>query len=787
MKKVTDGSLTRAELTRARELLRAQDKSKPTITETTTRVDQFGQGEAANDTLGMGTATPPPVRGAPIAFSESADTARQQALDRLSKLIRQKNGEVSERDVHKEMARLSGDAAQSFADLYQAVETMRQAGWLDRVRTAETLTPGLVVRAANHDLLPQDERRVHRLAATEAYRLFNRPGVDDVLHAQLAALLGGVHQLSQGDLAAAEARPALPPLEEDQRRANAILAMLYSDEGQRPELKLPDELKLALVTRLGESGDSTALPLLERLAAANEGAALGQAARTAAQQIDRAMHLTIVSATMEAAPFSLVGGLSNVMGAEPQALTKLGHRAIVITPRHASVDVQRHGLTDSGLGEVTLDSPDGPRRFRLLQAERDGVTYYFVEDSVDPPRQPLFSNRFGVYNDQQGPFGDDPERFEFFSRAVVAATKLILKGEQPDVLQANDSQTALVPFWARREGMDRTGTLTVIHNLAYQSQFDGSTRGRLMVGRDPANDRLFYPMGDLEFYGKVNFLKMGLTQSDGIETVSNVYRDETLNNEDLGAGMKGVLATRAAQERYFGRMNGVDLSQWDPATDPRLPFHFDENDLSGKAANKKALLESYGMKDEPGVPLLSFVGRLDPQKGFDDILAIIERSVTQGPRAKFVVMGTGQPAIMERLTELAKQYPDSVAYDNVFKPDHEHRVNGSSDFYLMPSRFEPCGQPQLYALSMGTIPLVRATGGLDESVQNYDPKTRTGNGFKFTGDDAWPMFEQAMALYAKGPEAMRPVINNAMASAQKHSWAAAAEEQAAIYRRLLKP
>jgi starch synthase len=497
--------------------------------------------------------------------------------------------------------------------------------------------------------------------------------------------------------------------------------------------------------------------------------------------------MTIVSVSMET-PFSAVGGLSNVMGAEPQAMRALGHETLVITVRHGNIDPKAHQLVDSGLGEFTLPTTDGPRSFRLLTTERGGVPYYFIDDFVTGPRQPLFSNRQGVYSDSHGEYGDNPARFEFFARAAVVAQKAILKGKEPDLIQANDSHAGLVPYYVKDAGLKKTATAMVIHNLAFQGTFAGPKRAELMVGRAPKSDALFAPGGDLEFFGKVNMMKAGLTQADGVMTVSEKYRDETLKLEDKGAGLGGVLAAKAARERYFGRMNGVDLAKWNPKTDPALPAPFDVKNLAGKAANKSALLKKYGLKDEPGVALHVSVGRIDgPQKGYDDLLKVITLSMTKGPKAKFILMGTGDPKLMAEAAALAKKYPDHVAFDPKFTPQGEHQLIAGGDFLQMLSRFEPGGQPNIYALATGTIPLVRATGGLDQAIESYNPATRSGNGFKFRGKDPVPMFRAASALYAKGPAAMKPLIENAFTSAKSFTWEKSAEQTSAIFRRLLKP
>lgn len=718
----------------------------------------------------------------PSKTSASVPTPAEQ----LTKLIESKNGDLTQGEVRVEVAQLARDAAKSFTSLDAALTPKKKSQRLKGTESAEAVTSAQVALLAENKLAARDVRQLHKVALTEVYRLFNEPGVDDAFHIQAGRELTRIHGLSSKELEQAESRPTLSPFEEDRRRSNALLALLHSARGEVKELKLSDSAEAYYVARLGESGGPSALPLLNALAAKGR-PATASAAKGAIAQVQRAAKMTIVSVSMET-PFLTVGGLSNVMGAEPQALRALGHQTLVITPRHGNIDAAKHQLVDSGLGQFTLETTDGPRSFRLLKTERGGVPYYFIDDFVDAPRQPLFSNRQGVYSDSHGEYGDNPQRLEFLARAAVIAQKAILKGKAPDIIQANDSHTGFVPYYVKQAGLTKTATAMVVHNLAFQSTFPKEQRSQLMLGRDPKNDALFGPGGDLEFYGQINSMKAGLTQADGVFTVSEKYRDETLTLADKGAGLGGVLAVKAMHDKYFGRMNGVDLSKWDPSTDPALPNPYSPSDLSGKAANKSALLKKYGLKEEPGVALHASVGRLDAhQKGYDDLLRVIEHSMTVGPKAKFILMGSGDPALMARSAALAKKYPNDVAYDPKYSPEVEHQIIAGSDFLQMLSRFEPGGQPNIYALAMGTIPLVRATGGLDQAIASFDAATATGNGFKFTGTDPLPMFREATALFAKGPEAMNPLIQNAFASAKQFTWERSAEQTAAIFRRLLKP
>ncbi len=825
MKKVDDGTASRAELTRFRKLMREQQlkqtRNVPVESRPNARAvlsDGFEPSQAAAAPTHDAAESPVWGQQSAIDFHEPDPQSRPAALKRLSQLIREKGGVVSERDIQSETRKLADDAASGLRAVYLELQALKQRGKLDPVRKGETVTEGLVVRLAAQDLQAQDERRINQVACIELLRLFQTPGKDDIFHRLVGRQLTRVHHVDADALSAAETKPKLKVLEEDRRRAHALAAVLLSGEGKlKEELGLNLSFKLACIQRLGQCGDKGSLAVLEKVAAAEPGSKVAVAAEQSAAAIRQALKMTIVIAALEADPFCRVAGLGMVMGREPQALSRLGHDVSAIIPGHGFIDNAKYGFVDSRLGpeadgSFSMETPDGVRGFRLLAAEYKGVTYYQVHDFVELPREPLFSNRRGVYKDPEtGPFGDDLQRFDFFSRAVVMATKALEKQKGGvDVLVCSDSHTGLVPQYLKLEGPTRTKTLSVIHNLAHQNTFEMSARDQLWLGREPSLDALFGPMGNLEFFGKINLFKAGLTAADGVSTVSEVYRDETLQHQMQGAGLGGVLAQKAALGTYWGAMNGFDIDEWDPSTDVHLvkwgkvageDLTYEAGDLAGKHRCKKQLLQEYALASEGGqkghhggfdsresLPLVSFSGRIDHQKGIDAVIELIEHSMTQGPRAQFIICGdaaNGDPELVEKLIALAsaKENAGFVVYDPHFKPVKEHKLLAASDFFLMPSTFEPCGQPQLYAMAMGTVPLVRATGGLDESVVSYDPTLKTGNGGKFR-DDPRPMFDELIGYYQQGGAVFRQLVRNNFLAVREHSWDSAAEERAAAFRRL---
>jgi starch synthase len=296
---------------------------------------------------------------------------------------------------------------------------------------------------------------------------------------------------------------------------------------------------------------------------------------------------------------------------------------------------------------------------------------------------------------------------------------------------------------------------------------------------------LFYPTGPAEFFGDINFLKLGIMKSHAAITVSREYMKEILT-EEKGEGLHGVLRYLHARDRLWGNLNGIDNSAWNPETDPLVRHHFSFADRAGKARNKAELQGMFGLPAKPETPVVGVLARLTEQKGFDEIVPAIERAMRENKDVQFVICGDGDPEIRRRIDELVKAYPHNVAIAEKFSVELEHMIYAGSDLFLMPSKFEPCGLPQMYALRYLTIPIVRAVGGLEESIQDWSPHTGSGgsgNGFKFTTDLDGAL-ERALAWYGSGADGRETLLRNAALS--NFSWeTTSAVEQVAFYRKVL--
>lgn len=602
---------------------------------------------------------------------------------------------------------------------------------------------------------------LQRAAAVDLLALYDHPQRDRDFRKRLLAFLIGVHR----------ARPRgvpsfgfLPLRERDERRTRALSTFLADSN-------LSSQLAVDVVSRLGEVAGEEVIPLLER-AARKGSTTVWSAARQAITRIRRAKSMTLVLVSMEVKPYSGVGGLGNVMKELPKALVRRGHRVVVLTPRHEQID--RSKLEDTGLhGEIK--NCDGAEPFQILKDVRDGVEIYFIEND-----RYFSANRPGIYGDRHGPFLDNHKRYDFFGASVPQALRKILKGRGPDIVQLNDAHTASAAVYLRHDATFReTKIVTAVHNLgaAYQGRFPGHLIQDFMFDR-----ALFYPAGPAEFYGEVNLLKLGLTHADGVLFVSRRYMEECLGPE-RGEGLHGVLQEVARRRRLWGCLNGVDYEIWNPSRDEKIPARYDEEDLPGKAACKQALQRRYGLAERPDVPLIGALARLDWQKGWEDVMRAVEHTAKTQQEVQFILSGTGNEELAGRLTELALAHPGRVVFDPAFAPEKEHLLYAGADLFLMPSRFEPCGLPQMYALKYLTVPIVRAVGGLDESIEEYDRDEGTGNGFKFKRDVTTAV-DEALAWYATGPRGRRELIE--LCASCDFSWeTTTAPELSSFYRELL--
>ncbi len=472
--------------------------------------------------------------------------------------------------------------------------------------------------------------------------------------------------------------------------------------------------------------------------------------------------MRILFVASEGLPFSKTGGLADVVEGLPKALVALGHEVGVVLPRY-------RGTKTSTVILPSLTIPMGDQlRFPAVADGTvvAGVRYYFVDD-------PEYFDREQLYSTQGKDYPDNAERFAEFSRAAIEIAKHVWP---PDVIHCHDWQAALVPLLLRRlyaaDPLVRDlPVVFTIHNLGYHGPFPREILARLGLP-----ESLFH-MNALEFYGKVNFLKAGLVFADYLTTVSRKYAQE-IQTPEYGHGLDGVIRRRA--DRLQGILNGVDYSAWSPEQDKLIAAQYSAKDLSGKRVCKKDLLAQFQLPAKSLTrPVIGIVSRFADQKGFDLIAQVAEELLAQD--LAIVALGTGEPKHEQFFRELASRFSDKVgvkvAYDNPLA----HKIEAGADMFLMPSRYEPCGLNQIYSLRYGTVPVVRATGGLDDTIEPFGAKSGRGTGFKFEpyeGRALLGCIRQALAVY-KDEKAWRTLQANGMA--KDFSWKVSAGEYARLY------
>lgn len=472
--------------------------------------------------------------------------------------------------------------------------------------------------------------------------------------------------------------------------------------------------------------------------------------------------MRILFAASEALPYAKTGGLADVIEALPRALVKLGHEVSVFLPRY-------RGVKFNSVVIPSLTIPQGTRlRFPAIAdgGLHRGVKYFFLDD-------PFYFDREGIYGDRNQEYPDNPERFTEFSRATIELAK---QKWMPDLIHCHDWQTAMVPVLLRTSYGDDPAVrelpvVFTIHNMGYHGVFPKEALER--AGIPPG---VFHP-GGIEFFGNANFLKGGLIYSDYLTTVSPKYAQE-IQTSEFGFGLEGVVRTRA--DRLVGILNGVDYSTWSPERDTLIPMKYSAKNMTGKRVCKEALLQEFKLlKDNVNRPVLGIVSRFADQKGFD-LIALIATTLLQED-VLLAVLGTGDRRYEELMRALASDFPGRVgavmAYDNKLA----HLVEAGADIFLMPSRYEPCGLNQIYSLRYGTVPVVRATGGLDDTIETFDLQHGTGTGFKFveySGGALMHAIRQALHHYSEEGVWKRIQLNG---MAKDFSWNTSAAEYAKLY------
>jgi starch synthase len=484
--------------------------------------------------------------------------------------------------------------------------------------------------------------------------------------------------------------------------------------------------------------------------------------RKASKESSKDKPVRILFVASEGLPFSKTGGLADVVEALPKALVAQGHEVAVVLPRY-------RGTKASAVVMPSLTIPMANRlRFPAVMdgTQISGVRYFFVDD-------PAYFDRDGIYATSAGDFADNAERYSEFCRATIEIVKHVWPA---DVFHCHDWQTALVPVLLRTLYGDDPlvrdiPVVFTIHNMGYHGLF--KTDVLESAGIPLA---VYHPAG-MEFYGNVNFLKGGLIYSDYLTTVSRRYALE-IQTPEYGYGLDGVVRSRA--DRIVGILNGVDYSAWSPDRDKFIPMKYSPKDMSGKHVCKQALLELYGIAPEHlARPVIGIVSRFADQKGFDLIaekaLELMKEDVS------LVVLGSGERKYEELFQAMANTFPGRVGVKIVYDNEIAHKIEAGADMFLMPSRYEPCGLNQIYSLKYGTVPIVRATGGLDDTVEPFDLEHGTGTGFKFAEySGAAMMYAIRQALHHCTDERIwRRIQLNGMA--KDFSWKGPAAEYAKVY------
>jgi starch synthase len=475
----------------------------------------------------------------------------------------------------------------------------------------------------------------------------------------------------------------------------------------------------------------------------------------------------IAFAASECVPFSKTGGLADVVGALPRALAAAGHQVSVYVPRYRQTK-----LTDARtvVRSITVPFDDHYRFCSVVAAgSKAGVDHYFID-------YPPFFERDALYGTSAGDYPDNAERFALFSRAVLEASKIL---GVPQIFHCHDWQSALIPVllktqYAEDPAFHEVGTVFTIHNMGYQGLFPPDTLPLLTLPWD------LLTMSKMEFFGNVNFLKGALVFSDFITTVSRKYSQE-IQTTEFGFGLEGVLRDRAST--VTGILNGVDYDEWSPQADKFIAARYSPEDLSGKTKCKQDLLAAFGITNpDRKLPVIGIVSRFAAQKGFDLIAQIMDRLARE--EMIVVALGNGDKQYEEMFARLQKQFPQKIAIKIAYDNALAHKIEGGSDMFLMPSKYEPCGLNQIYSLKYGTVPIVRATGGLDDTIEPWDARTSRGTGFKFTdysGEALLLIIKEALKSF-RDQTSWQALMRNGMH--KDFSWNNSAKEYGRIYERV---
>ncbi|MBU9889028.1 MAG: glycogen synthase GlgA [Candidatus Omnitrophica bacterium] len=479
--------------------------------------------------------------------------------------------------------------------------------------------------------------------------------------------------------------------------------------------------------------------------------------------------LKVLFVASEAVPFIKTGGLGDVCGALPKVLKQLGHDVRLVLPRYWAINREHYKLKPV-LGPLGVPTGRGTIWCQVLEGRSDGFPVYFIEHES-------FFGRAGIYDDGNWEHSDNAERYGFFSSSALQLCRDL--DFKPDIIHAHDWQTALVPcylkIWHLNDPFFKdTASVFSIHNIAYQGTFRADVYDFLGLGTDNFTEPKF------ENYGGINLMKGGIFYADAVSTVSPTYAQEILS-EPGANGLSGYLQRR--REDLFGVLNGADYDHWNPETDPLIPAAYTAGDLSGKKVCKKALQRDFLLEEKENVPVIGIVSRFAEQKGFKLLGAVIYRLLDQ-MKVQFAIVGSGEKWQEDLFGGLPARYPGRVGAWIGYSNRKAHLVEAGADFFLMPSLYEPCGLNQIYSLKYGTLPIVRSTGGLKDTVKPYDERTGSGTGFLYDDQTAEAIYNTigwAVSTYYDRPAHLAQMRKRAMM--EHFSWLDAAKHYEEVYQK----
>lgn len=479
--------------------------------------------------------------------------------------------------------------------------------------------------------------------------------------------------------------------------------------------------------------------------------------------------MKILITASEAVPFAKTGGLADVVGILPKYLAKLGNNVRVVLPRYYMIDKEKYGLKEIQGALGTPMGAIGEVWCGVFEGKLPGtdIPVYFIDHEG-------YFGRKNLYNDDNGKgFMDNDNRFTFFSKACLQLCKKL--DFYPDVINANDWQTAAIPLYLntyyKNDRLGKAASVLTIHNIEHQGAFYEGLMDVLGIGWEHFN------FLELEFDNQVNLLKGGIYHSTLLTTVSEGYARE-IQTSGYGWGLEGVIKDRASD--LFGILNGCDYEEWSPETDNYIVKNYSVSDLSGKKECKRDLQKTFNLPVRDDIPVFGIVSRLVRQKGVDIIADVLYRLLDF--EAQFVILGDGEIWSHFYFGEAAHRLPNKIGCYFGYSNELAHKIEAGSDFFIMPSRFEPCGLNQMYSLRYGTLPIVRATGGLDDTIENFNEKTWQGTGFKFydlTADSLFSTVGWAVYTYYNNKHAMKRLIQQAME--KRFTWEESAKKYEDVY------